>query len=686
MDRIVKESLSQLETMQNNGWLEHARKQRGRKSASSRLLVQLAEEQMAAAIGDTNEAVQSSNHSAPMLEAIVRTENRPPLIISGGTVDVEDEDLPARDFGTDIMAKIRQSEAYLGSVGRIEFRNHDMDWGGTGWIIGEDEAKPGHLLVATNRHVAKIVARRSNRGGGVYLFSPFGGIRYGSQIDFNEELGALPQEALAAKIVTYTYLASDAASDVAIGRIKKPENWPESRAIAPLPLANKAVEDGEAIAVIGYPARDARVPASVVHMEKYFGGIYDVKRYSPGLAMSRAEGDRMRYDATTTGGSSGSPVFSLDQQAVVGLHFSGSYGRHNSAVKIETLKNILAGKVTSVLVGDLPNRNSPEGIVELADKEREAAYFEGRGGYDADFLGESVPWPTYPAGQFNLATPSDATPERPHELRYQHFGVQYCASHKSPVATAVNIDGAQSRRLKRTRDRWYFDMRIARDIQIGQDDYSNVACDRGHLVKREDPNWGDNETVERANFDTFHYPNASPQHSGLNRSQSQWRGLEDYIIGSARTHDFKASVFTGPILDDNVVEEEGVTIPLEFWKVVVMMTADEGADDERSDDVGAIEGSAPQLRLHATAYLLSQGQLIHTMLSNRAQNEAVEGFEFGEFKTFQLSIADLEDATGYDFGPLRDADPLRARLSALQEFPEGAAMYNAIDDYAQMVL
>ncbi|KEO88908.1 hypothetical protein EH31_15870 [Erythrobacter longus] len=686
MDREVKESLSQLEAMQNNGWADHARKQLKRKSAASRLLKGVAQEQMDAVLRQTDpersgDAFPAFDDDVFIAEAVIRTENRPPLIVRGGAVEVEDADLPQSDFGPDIVAKIRKSEAWLPSVGRIEFRNHDMDWGGTGWIIGEDEKKPGHLLVATNRHVAKIVARRSHRGGGVYLFSPFGGIRYGSQIDFNEELGARAQEALAAKIVTYTYLASDAASDVAIGRIEMPDDWPEDRAIKPLPLAEKPVEDDEPIAVIGYPARDTRVPQSVAHMERYFEGIYDVKRYSPGLAMSGGEGDRMRYDATTTGGSSGSPVFSLDQQAVVGLHFQGIFGRHNSAVKVQTLKDILAGKVTSVLLGDLPNRNIPEGLTELADKERAAEYFEGRGGYDADFLGEKVPWPALPEGAFDLATPSDATPERPHELRYQHFGVQYCASRKSPVVTAVNIDGARSRRLKRTRDRWYFDMRIPREIQIGQDDYSNVACDRGHLVKREDPNWGDAQTVERANFDTFHYPNASPQHLGLNRSQSQWRGLEDYILGSARTHDFKASVFTGPILDGNVVEEEGVTIPLEFWKVVVMMTADDEGADGGAD--GA-EGSA--MRLHATAYLLSQGQLIHTMLADRAQNESVEGFEFGEYKTFQLAIADLEEATGFDFGPLRDADPMRAGLSAMKEFPAGAAMYNAIDDFSQLVL
>ena len=63
-------------------------------------------------------------------------------------------------------------------------------------------------------------------------------------------------------------------------------------------------------------------------------------------------------------------------------------------------------------------------------------------------------------------------------------------------------------------------------------------------------------------------------------------------------------------------------------------------------------------KLNATAYLLSQGQLIRKLLEGRDRSEAVEGFVLGPYRTFQISLADLEDATGYDFGALKDADPL----------------------------
>jgi endonuclease G len=120
------------------------------------------------------------------------------------------------------------------------------------------------------------------------------------------------------------------------------------------------------------------------------------------------------------------------------------------------------------------------------------------------------------------------------------------------------------------------------------------------------------------------------------------------VLESARTHGFKACVFTGPVFSEDDPElEEGIRVPLEFWKVVAML------DAERK-------------RLHATAYLLSQGQMIRKLVEDRGRTEALEGFVLGEYRTFQIAIADLEEGTGYDFGVLRTADAL-ARTKAGQE-------------------
>ncbi len=189
--------------------------------------------------------------------------------------------------------------------------------------------------------------------------------------------------------------------------------------------------------------------------------------------------------------------------------------------------------------------------------------------------------------------------------------MKYCARRKIPVMTAVNIDGARTVRIKRGDDQWFTDGRIPRDIQLGQANFADPQIDRGHMVRREDPNWGEPAEAQRANDDTFHYVNAAPQHASLNQGKTLWQGLENYILDSARTQGLQACVFTGPVLRRDDEEDEvvidGAVVPREFWKLVVTLDAhDQG--------------------LHATAYLLSQGELIRRLLETRNRREGLEGF------------------------------------------------------------
>lgn len=577
------------------------------------------------------------------VEAIVRAVVRPPMLVEGGRVSVVP--LPPA-FGPGIEDKIRASETSLASVGRFEFLNHGKPWGGTGWVL-KDEGD-GHLLVVTNRHVARNVAKRGHDGRGVFLRAPFTMVRYGAVIDFNEEHGALPTDARQAEIVEFTYLADDASADVAIGRIRKPESFE----IAPLHLADDDGDPDETVAVIGFPAYDSRNDRT--EMEEYFKGLYDVKRFAPGFLLPAPDGQVLSHDCTTLGGNSGSPILSLDRNRVVGLHFSGEYGVSNSAVRVSTLKALLDGERPPQVVIAAASFDEGDDGTHAPD------HFEGRAGYDKNFLSGEVPFPGLPEGMFDLAVPSDSDPERPHELRYTHFGVLFDLARKSPVATAVNIDGEKVIPIKREKpDTWFFDARIDIDRQLARGDFPG-ALDRGHMVRRQDPNWGETRDIaQRANDDTFHYTNASPQHASLNRSVEAWLGLENHILESTETHGFRASVFTGPLFDldgeDPFLDEIGAPLPLQYWKVVVM-------DAMRDDGT---------LRLHATAYLLSQGLAIQKFLQDRARNEAVEGFVFGEYRTFQVSIAFLEELSGFDWGAdLRNADPLAERAEGL-ELPDG---------------
>ena len=213
--RALLESQGRLEALKSGGRLEAAK----RAIEAGHPFV----EQLGLDIPDTLDALdmslgqlEAAGTPLTQLEAIVRLVTRPPMVVENGAVSL----IPLPDeFGADIDIKIKRNEHWIGSVGRVEFINHSMTWGGTAWVVGE-EADGRHLLVVTNRHVAKIVARRNARGEGVFMRSPFTMVRYGARVDFNEEVGALPSDERPAEILRFTYLADDASADVAIGRIE----------------------------------------------------------------------------------------------------------------------------------------------------------------------------------------------------------------------------------------------------------------------------------------------------------------------------------------------------------------------------------------------------------------------------------------------------------------------------------
>lgn len=601
--------------------------------------------------GSGLESLQGSLGSMMGLEAIVRRVGRPPLVVIDNAVQLE----PLDDFPAHTDEKIRAAQGITASVGRVEFINAAQAWGGTGWVV---DVKDGAHLVLTNRHVAQIVARRLADGRAVFMRSPVTGVRYGARVDFNREKGATAQSARPADAIEIVYLAEDAAADMALLKVRQADGA-EWKMPDPVPLAAKEASMDELVALIGFPAFDSRNDRT--DMDKYFRDLYDVKRFAPGKIMERAAGQILSHDCTSLGGNSGSPLFSLDQGAAVGLHFAGVYGVENSAVSASTIKSLLKGTLITVSSG------VSESVEEAADGFHKPEDLQDRGGFDPAFLGPGfeTPWPKLPAARAaELVSPSDAIAGRPNELRYTHFGVMFSKALRLPVITAVNIDGENAVRVKRAKDKWFFDGRIDKKFQHGQLAYQDESVDRGHMVRREDPNWGKAATL--ANGDTFHYTNAAPQHSALNQGKTLWQGLENYILDNARTRGFKANVFTAPIHrdDDPVLAEEQVRVPLEFFKVVVMV------DDDRNT-------------LHATAYLLSQGQLINDLLADRKSTESVEGFTLGAYRTYQIAIADLESATGFDFGALRKFDPLgharATREAAGVELPVAKAL-DALSD------
>jgi endonuclease G len=605
--------------------------------------------------GDALEAVVPT----AALEAIVQRVGRPPLLVRDGVVQLE----PLEDFPPETDSLIKGTEPLVPSVGRVVFLNHRSAWGGTGWVI---RAEGSRRVVATNRHVAAMVASRARDGSGVFLRSPTTGVRYGAAIDWGEELERAPGSPAPVRVTRVRHLADAMAPDVALLEIEG-DDLPSA-----FELAEEEAARTDLVGIVGYPAFDPRNDAD--DQARYFRDLYGVKRYAPGRVLQElGPGQVLTHDCTSLGGNSGSPLLRLRDGKVVGLHFSGVYGVANSAVGVGTLRQVLeGGEPTRVSIAPVaPERTS--------DGTHEADFFSGRAGYDPAFLAEDLaaPWPGLPEDvEEALAAPSDASEENRHELRYTHFGVKYHGARRQAVMTAVNIDGERSVRIKRDRDKWFLDARIPLEVQLTAEDYG-VEIDRGHLVRREDPNWGDDVeqgsdgptsvTAALANDDTFHYVNAALQASGLNRSTHQWLGLENYLLDSVRTHGFRLCVFTGPVLRvDDPELEEGLQVPQEFWKVAVMVDADTGG-------------------LHATAYVLSQGDMIRDLLEKRSRTEAVEGFTLGEYRTFQVAVRDLADVTGYDFSAYVDADPL-ARAVGEEALAAGAPVYVALDSVESVVV
>lgn len=260
--------------------------------------------------------------------------------------------------------------------------------------------------------------------------------------------------------------------------------------------------------------------------------------------------------------------------------------------------------------------------------------YDDRHGYDPAFLGTSnkrVPLPKLSTHQMQLVPEKLIEDNHPsHVLAYHHYSLVMNKARRLPFFTAVNIDGSVSFRLKRDPDNWKFDPRIPNEAQVGEELYANNDFDRGHLVRRLDPAWGENQSIARvANDDTFHFTNCSPQHKTFNQGQALWAGLEDYILNNADDGDFRVTVFTGPVFRDNdQLYRNLIPIPKDFWKVVVMA-----------------KGSG----LSATAYMVSQETLIQGM---------EEAFTFGKYRTFQLPVKKIATLTGLDFGSLVAADPL----------------------------
>ena len=214
-----------------------------------------------------------------------------------------------------------------------------------------------------------------------------------------------------------------------------------------------------------------------------------------------------------------------------------------------------------------------------------------RTGYKADFLGVPAPLPKVTAAAV-VSRMADGS----HEIPYEHFTVVMNKKRRLPLFAASNLDYSAPKRRPEAGDysrkgltglgpndleKWFTDPRIPQQDQLPDAFYTKDggSFDKGHVIRREDVSWGDSrEQIVRANGDTFHVTNCTPQVLGFNRSVSgedNWGDLENAIQKQAKTE--KLSILAGPILaaEDKLFEGKDdfgpvkIQIPREFWKVVL---------------------------------------------------------------------------------------------------------------------
>ncbi|MFQ6171079.1 DNA/RNA non-specific endonuclease [Oryzobacter sp. R7] len=179
------------------------------------------------------------------------------------------------------------------------------------------------------------------------------------------------------------------------------------------------------------------------------------------------------------------------------------------------------------------------------------------------------------------------------------------------------------------------DPRVPEDHQTLDPVYADNRLDRGHVARRADLLWGPLEEALRANSDSFHFTNITPQMDDFNQERlgGSWGMLEAAILSAEGLRPRRLTLFGGPVLGADDPPYRGlVRIPREHWKVVVYR----------------LDGA-----LRYRCFLLTQ-QVDPDL-------RGAVGY-LDEFDTWALPLPDLASRTGLTFPGLTGAtgDPARA--------------------------
>ena len=482
------------------------------------------------------------------------------------------------------------------SICRIQIRDDKGSFigSGTGFLVSDN-------VLMTNNHVIDSMRTALNSI---------------AEFNYQDDVNFMPCPTCTFRLNPEQFFVTDEELDFTLVALKdNPSSDKQPKDFGHLHLIAEEgkILEGEYVSIIQHP--NGR-PKAVTIRENKVSSILD---------------DFIHYLTDTEPGSSGSPVFN-DQWIVVALHHSGVPDPNkknawiaNEGIRISSISNYFAKKYNNFTAGEKMFIREIFSNLDIFSEPKppEPTTSQIDVGYDSTFLGLDYKV-DLPGLSEEMKKDVSYMDNGSYVLDYTHFSIVMCRSRCLAYFTAVNIDGNQAKNIKRSGDSWNFDPRIPKDAQYGDELYAKNDLDRGHLVRRLDPVWGDKAI--QANNDTFHFTNSSPQHKNLN--QKIWLDLENYILKNAQNHNLKVSVFTGPVFrSDDMIYRGKFKIPAEFWKVAVMIK-DDG-------------------KMSATAYLQTQKNMIENL-----------EFAYGEYKTYQVPVARIEEITGLDFGELSQYDPI----------------------------
>ena len=224
---------------------------------------------------------------------------RPVLAIVGNAPRLDFKDSESAVWRARLQASAPLLQRAAQAVGRIEVTGlPGFPFVGTGWLVDKN-------IVVTNRHVAQAFAAAdaapASRSSRRAVPEPMT-----AAIDFLEETGRPTQ--LEFPIVEILHIEDEPGPDFALLRVETPIRAAHARVADPAGRARRAKPEQQ-VAVIGYPARDSRVPDAQL-MQSIFGDVYDKKRLAPGQ-ITKARKDLVFHDCSTLGGNSGSVVLDL---------------------------------------------------------------------------------------------------------------------------------------------------------------------------------------------------------------------------------------------------------------------------------------------------------------------------------------------------------------------------------------